>query len=175
MPIFLLFGEIPSYLSFLGQNWFEHPSSWGSPSAQVIWLLGYLVEIFMQRPLLSSYPCSSYWVIWLFGKNLMSYPCPSYWVIWLFGRNFYAKTAPYCYPCPSYWVIWLFGYLVKILCENSSSLAIPVQVIGLFGYLAKILCGDSSSTATAISIQVIWLFGYLVHKWVVRFPNHYFW
>ena len=72
-------------------------------------------------------------------------------------------------------VIGLFGYLVKILCENSSSLAIPVQVIGLFGYLAKILCGDSSSTATAISIQVIWLFGYLVHKWVVRFPNHYFW
>ena len=53
-------------------------------------------------------------------------------------------------------VIELFGYLIKILCENSSSLSIPK----LLGYLVEISCQDHS--LVAIPVQVIGLFGYLV-------------
>ena len=158
MPIFLLFGKIPSYLSFLGQNWFEHPSSWGSPSAQVIWLLGYLVEILMQRPLLSSYPCSSYWVIWLFGKNLVSYPSPSYWVIWLFGRNFILLLS--LSKLLGYMVIWLFGKNLMwklLLIKPSLSKLLGYLVIWLFGknLMWKLLLISHPCP----SYWVIWLFG----------------
>ena len=53
-------------------------------------------------------------------------------------------------------VIELFGYLIKILCENSSSLSLPK----LLGYLVEISCQDHS--LVAIPVQVIGLFGYLV-------------
>ena len=54
-------------------------------------------------------------------------------------------------------VIELFGYLIKILCENSSSLSLPK----LLCYLVEISCQDHSLVRSypCPSYSVIWLFG----------------
>ena len=67
---------------------------------------------------------------------LCSYVCPGYLVIWLFGRN--SMWGSYLQ------IIGLFSYLVDILCGGPFFVATSVQVIWLFGYLAEILCKDPS-------------------------------
>ena len=118
----------------------EHPS-WGALSVQVIWLL-VICQTFRDKTGLNI--------------NLLRIPLfPSYLVIRLFGRNFMWKSLLVAILVHVQ-VIELFGYLIKILCENSSSLSLPK----LLGYLVEISCQDHS--LVAIPVQVIGLFGYLV-------------
>ena len=68
---------------------------------------------------------------------LCSYICPGYLVIWLFGRNFMLRPL---LTSISPQVIGLFSYLVEMVCGDLSLVARSVKVIGLFGYLVEILC-----------------------------------